>query len=94
MHWHAEYRKYHVFSSFETDLCTGILNRPPLLAYKICLFQFTLQESSDKKIVPFFFWPTLEFGHKPVPILSEDLFFGLHLISETKTVSILGEDLF
>ena len=75
MHWHSEYRKYYVFSTFETDLCTEILNRPTLLAYKICLFQFHTSRELGQKNRSIFFWPTLEFGHKPVPILSEDLFF-------------------
>ena len=27
-HWHAEYEKYHVFSTFEPDFCTGMENSP------------------------------------------------------------------
>ena len=34
-HWHAEYVRYPVFSTFETNFCTKSENSPPLIGIAI-----------------------------------------------------------
>ena len=70
-HWpadqNAENRKYHVFSSFETDFCTGInWKRSIGFRYKN---HFNFKWKS-------FFRSSMNSDAKTVPILDEDFFFG------------------
>ena len=43
-HWHAEYGKYYVFSTFEPDFCTEMKNSPPIgiseISLRIFLFLY------------------------------------------------------
>ena len=85
-HCHAKNAKYHRFSNFETDFCPKSENSPPPIGmHNMSNLTLDLEARSETKI-------DLSLG--------EDLFFvflfcfGLHLFSGSKTVSILGDDLF
>ena len=38
-HRHAEYKKYHVFSTFELDFCTAMENSPPPLTFPSLVYE-------------------------------------------------------
>ena len=91
-HWHAEYGKYHVFSTFEPDFCTRMENSPPP---PIGISKFRLRiflKRGDFRWRPLLFFCFLpEFGKKQrsnfwwKPFFC---FFGLHLNFDGKIVSI------
>ena len=89
----AEYAKYHVFSTFETDFCTKSENSPPQWQRECVYFDSGLGRELGHKINPslgedllFLFWFSPNFGHKTVPIPSENRFSWFYT-SETAPIA-------
>ena len=74
-HWHAEYAKYPVFITFETNFCSKSKNTPPHVIGNKNVTALTLYLKSirSQNSIPtraktfsfsFFFWSTSNFGQK------------------------------